>query len=154
MPQFSDKSKNRLATCHVALQRLFNAVIDRRDCTILCGRRSRAEQNRLYNMRPRRTHVRWPHSKHNVLDPADLSEAVDVAPWVPGTGVPWPQRGHRHYIKHLALWYNFAGYVQALAEDLFVPIRWGGDWDGDHIYTDQTFDDLVHFELIVRGENK
>jgi peptidoglycan L-alanyl-D-glutamate endopeptidase CwlK len=27
-------------------------------------------------------------------------------------------------------------------------IRWGGDWDGDQDFRDQTFDDLAHFELI------
>lgn len=27
-------------------------------------------------------------------------------------------------------------------------IRWGGDWDRDHDVKDQTFNDLVHFEVV------
>lgn len=30
-----------------------------------------------------------------------------------------------------------------------VKIRWGGDWDGDWIHTDQSFHDLPHFELVT-----
>jgi len=152
MPHFSTTSKERLATCHIALQRLFNAVIERRDCTVICGRRSQVEQNRLYGLG--RSKLTWPGSKHNVEDPVNLSEAVDVAPWIPGTGIPWPDAGRPDYIKTLAIWYNFIGYVQAMAEQLCVPIRCGHDWDGDLIYTDQTFDDLVHHELILSGEKQ
>ena len=33
------------------------------------------------------------------------------------------------------------------ARGLFIPLRWGGDWDMDHNFKDQKFDDLCHFEL-------
>ena len=42
---------------------------------------------------------------------------------------------------------SFAGYVQGVAEQLGIKIRWGGDWDSDFDFKDQTFNDLVHFEL-------
>ncbi len=42
--------------------------------------------------------------------------------------------------------YHFAGYVEGTADAHRIPIRWGGDWDRDHCLSDQTFDDLVHFE--------
>jgi peptidoglycan L-alanyl-D-glutamate endopeptidase CwlK len=33
------------------------------------------------------------------------------------------------------------------ALDCGVTLRWGGDWDGDGDQEDETFRDLVHFEL-------
>ncbi len=37
--------------------------------------------------------------------------------------------------------------MQQAAKDLKIEIRWGGDWDRDGDTTDQTFNDLVHWEL-------
>ena len=39
-----------------------------------------------------------------------------------------------------------------VAQDLDIPIRWGGDWDSDNNLNDQNFMDLVHFELKKQGE--
>ena len=33
------------------------------------------------------------------------------------------------------------------AKECGVTLRWGGDWDGDGDQKDETFRDLVHFEL-------
>ncbi len=35
----------------------------------------------------------------------------------------------------------------AAAHDLGIELRWGGDWDRDAEFDDQTFNDLPHFEL-------
>jgi len=43
---------------------------------------------------------------------------------------------------------HFAGVVRAVAYEMDISIRWGGDWDGDWNLFDQTFNDLVHFEVI------
>ena len=37
-------------------------------------------------------------------------------------------------------------HLLRVAAGLDIEIRWGGDWDGDNEFTDQSFDDLVHFE--------
>ena len=29
-----------------------------------------------------------------------------------------------------------------------IKLRWGGDWNDNKDFSDQTFDDLVHFELV------
>jgi hypothetical protein len=50
------------------------------------------------------------------------------------------------YAKDLARWYYFGGYVCGVAEELGIPIRWGGDWNGNRQVDDQSFDDLPHFE--------
>jgi peptidoglycan L-alanyl-D-glutamate endopeptidase CwlK len=49
--------------------------------------------------------------------------------------------------KDMKRFYYLAGIVKAVALARKVKIRWGGDWDGDHDFKDQTFNDLVHFEL-------
>jgi hypothetical protein len=42
----------------------------------------------------------------------------------------------------------FAGFVIGTAALMGISIRWGGDWDRDTYTKDNSFDDLVHFELI------
>jgi peptidoglycan L-alanyl-D-glutamate endopeptidase CwlK len=43
--------------------------------------------------------------------------------------------------------YVLAGYVLGIATRLGVPLRWGGDWNGNWSYRDQRFHDLGHLEL-------
>ena len=56
------------------------------------------------------------------------------------------------YVKQVARWYYFGGYVLGTADqmrrhgELTRPVRWGGDWNGDRQVDDQRFDDLPHFE--------
>ncbi len=131
--EYGAGSKRRLATCNNNLQMLFNAVGKRYACTILEGHRGEEKQNDLYEAK--RTKVKFPNSKHN----AKPSNGIDVAP----DPVRWSNDR-----KNLARFYHFAGYVKAVAEIMDIKIRWGGDWDGDRDFSDQTFDDLVHFEEI------
>ena len=132
MPKFSATSKRRLASCDLRLQYLFNNIIREYDCTIIDGHRPKARQDRLFELG--RSRARFPNSKHN----SKPSMAVDVVPYIKGTGVSWDSKQCAH----------FAGYVQAVASVLDTKIRWGGDWDGDHNLNDQKFNDMVHFELI------
>lgn len=46
-----------------------------------------------------------------------------------------------------ALYESIAKAFFKAAEQVGVQIRWGGDWDRDGDRSDQTFDDLCHFEL-------
>lgn len=76
-------------------------------------------------------------AKHVVGIGAPLSRAVDL--FVPG-------QPDGAYDKH-ALCY-LAGIMDAAASSLGVPIRWGGDFDGDGLLLeDGTFHDLPHFEI-------
>lgn len=134
MPAYSATSRERLVTCHVDLQEIFDEVIQHFDCTILEGHRSRERQNRL--QREGKSQVRWPNGKHNQMP----SEAVDAIPYP----IDWGDR------ERMTL---FAGYVIGVADQLFDlgrtnhRVRWGGDWDRDTEVKDNGFDDLVHFEL-------
>ena len=44
MPRYSETSAARLAECDQRLQRVFNYVIERVDCTIITGHRGEQEQ--------------------------------------------------------------------------------------------------------------
>lgn len=75
MPQFSQKSLDRLHTCHPLLQILMLGVVKRFDITVLCGHRGEAEQNAAYAAG--NSKLKWPKSKHNKVP----SEAVDIVPY-------------------------------------------------------------------------
>jgi len=151
MPRFSETSMSKLLTCDQRLQAIFEHVVGTYDCTIITGHRNMVEQNSHYNAG--RSKVVWPNSKHN----KSPSLAVDVAPYISGLGIPWPKSPvnwndppqRNTYQKDLAQFYHFAGYVMGIADFLDIPLRWGGDWDMDRDLRDNSFDDLVHFELIT-----
>ncbi len=50
--------------------------------------------------------------------------------------------------KERGSFYYLAGVIQSVARDMGVEIRWGGDWNGNLNFKDQTFDDLIHFEIV------
>jgi peptidoglycan L-alanyl-D-glutamate endopeptidase CwlK len=133
MPEFSTNSMKQLDTCDFKLQALFHKVIMLRDCTIIEGHRDAERQNEM--VRQGRSKLSWPDSRHN----SSPSRAVDVGPYYPGEGIPWDDR--QRFIF-------FAGYVFGVADDLRIPVRWGGDWDSDLTFTDQSFHDLPHWELV------
>lgn len=129
MPKFSKTSQDRLDTCHEDLQRLFERVVEEYDCSILCGHRGQEEQNRAFEKGLSK--LEFPKSKHNRTP----SFAVDVSPYP----VEW---------KNTMEWYHFAGYVKAIARDMGIRVRWGGDWDSDNDFEDQNFNDLPHWEIV------
>jgi peptidoglycan L-alanyl-D-glutamate endopeptidase CwlK len=126
MPTFSESSKEELATCDPRLQTLFNIVILHFDCKVLEGYRSETRQLDLYE----RGLSQVKRGNHNYSP----SRAVDVAPYP----IDWADT---------ARWYYFGGVVMGIAKILGLPIRWGGDWDGDTKVSDQGFNDLGHFEI-------
>ena len=132
--KFGRKSVMNYAQLSPELKRIAARALDYGiiDFSIDCAYRSKAEQNRLFNMEPPRTKVRWPRSKHNHLP----AIAMDLVPYVAGAS-SW-----NHY--HCSV---LAGLVLAAAFEEGVKLRWGGNWDMDsEPITDQDFQDLVHFE--------
>ena len=128
MPKFGSTSKKRLSTCEKDLQLLFKEVVRGFDCTIVCGYRGEKDQNEAYERG--NSKVKYPHGRHN----ANPSRAVDVAPYP----IDWSDRDRFNY---------FAGYVKGIASQMGIDVIWGGDWDNDTDLKDNSFDDLVHFEL-------
>ena len=126
MAKFGKRSKQKLYTCDDRLIKLFEEVVKTFDCTVTQGNRSVKEQLKLYE--DGKTKVKF--SKHNYIP----SCAVDITPYP----VDY-ENTDRHYY--------FGGYVLAVAKNMGIKVRWGGDWDGDRETKDQTFNDLVHFEV-------
>ena len=128
MPRFSRASTHQLRTCDQRLQDLFQEVVKRYDCTIIKGHRGQREQDQAFA--EGKSKLKWPNGNHNQYP----SKALDAAPYP----IDW---------NNMKRFYHFAGYVQRVAEEMGIPLRWGGDWDGDLDFSDQTFNDLVHFEI-------
>ena len=132
MPKFSTTSIERLKTCHPWLQDICNEIIKHFDCTIVYGHRNKVQQTIAFQ--ENKSKVEWPNSKHNKTP----SLAVDVAPYLNGK-ISW----NTYHCLYLA------GMIMGIASQLKIPLRYGGDWDmDDEVITDQTFQDLVHFEII------
>lgn len=129
MPHFNTTSKKRLATCDDRLQKIFKTVIIHFDCSILEGHRSEEKQNKALEAKV--TQLPWSKSKHN----KEPSLAIDALPYP----IDWND------IKRM---YYFAGFVMAIAKGIYIPLRWGGDWDLDTEILDNRFNDLGHFELL------
>ena len=150
MPRFGRGSKGKLETCSSVIRGVFNSVVQAFDNSILEGRRTLERQRELLKKGATKTL----NSKH--IAPDGQSKAVDAAPYP----IKWPKQEIINrvnaqisedaelgkYIKDLARFYAFGGFVKGVAHEQGVKIRWGGDWDGDWDFSDQTFDDLVHFE--------
>lgn len=145
--KFSNSSQKKLNSCDLRLIQLFNTVIKDYDCTVLYGHRSPQEQFELWQEGREFINGKWEitgtvktymdgHnniSKHNIYP----SPAIDVAPFIKGK-VSF-NRDHCVY---------FAGIVMRIAEERGLKLVWGGNWNrDDEIMTDQTFQDLLHFEL-------
>jgi len=137
MPAFSSASANRLAAAHPSLQKIFNTAIANYDCTILETARELDRQQALM----RQGLTKTLDSKHLVQSDG-WAHAADVAPW------PIPRNWGRDSAKTMAQFYHFGGYIRALADAMGVALRWGGDWNSNNRFEDQSFDDLVHFELV------
>jgi peptidoglycan L-alanyl-D-glutamate endopeptidase CwlK len=143
LPFFAPRSRVQLATCDQRLVDLFNEVIKGTDCIVLQGARSAAEQAENVRKGVSKTQ----DSKHVTDESHPLARAADVAPFP----LVWPdatKQSPLEYAKTIGRFYHFAGVVQECARLMSIPIRWGGDWDRDGDFTDQTFDDLDHFELV------
>jgi len=152
---YSASSQSRLHTCEPELIEVFEYVLPVFDHTILEGARTYERQEELYYGTPQRTKTL--KSKHVVVKPGELSHAVDAVPYpfswdFEGELLAAVRRGDqeetRRILHHIQRWSLFVGHVLMAAAALFVPLRWGGDWDGDKDLADQDFDDWPHFETM------
>ena len=124
MPRFGKRSKQRLKGVDTKLVNVLNELIKIMDVTIIEGLRTQERQDELVAKGASKTR----YSKHI------QGKAVDLAPYP----IDWEDRERFHYM---------GGMVRGKAQELNVPVRWGGDWDSDGEIKDNSFDDLVHVEI-------
>lgn len=127
MPKFSQKSLERLATCHPDLQDLCDEAIKTVDFMVICGHRGEAEQNKAFA--EKKSKLKFPHSKHNKLP----SHAVDLAPVKYMNGKVTIDWNDIKAFKTLAM------HVINIANEKGLPLEWGGNWT--------KFKDYPHFQL-------
>jgi len=99
------------------------------DCKVISGRRGKEEQDYLFDTG--RSKLQYPDSEHN----EEPSKAIDVIPYP----IDWSDR------ERMTL---FAGIMLGIASEIGVTLRWGGDWDRDTQLSDNSWDDLAHFEIV------
>ena len=141
--RFGKSSERRLLTIHpgpvlVVREAIALGLID---FGIIHGFRGKELQNQLF--RDGDSEKPWPESKHNILHPTTgkpWSGAFDIAIYIDGQ-ISWKKE---YYVYA-------AGMMQACGKELGIPLRWGGNWDMDgEPLTDQKFQDLGHFERIIK----
>lgn len=141
MYYFNDRSKAKLETCHPDLVLIMNEAIKVIDFTVLEGARSDDMQKEYFAQGRSKLDGVTKKSKHQVSADQPLSRAVDIAPWP----VVWNDTSKFCFL---------AGVIKGVAAALYSRgeiknrIRWGGDWNDNNDFKDQSFVDLPHFELI------
>ena len=131
MPIYSKRSNNKLSTCDKRLQLVFNEVIKHFDNTILDGYRCYDDQQRLF--KEGKSQLQYPNSKHNIF----RAEAVDAAPYP----IDFNDLDRFRY---------FAGFVMGIATAFRIKLKWGGDWNMNTEIKDNKFNDLCHYELVIK----
>ena len=130
MYSFGSTSQERLEQLDIRLQDILKEAIKFYDFSIITGYRNKEEQEKMFNQG--KSKLRYPKSKHN----QNPSKAVDIAPYP----IDWNDTNRFVYL---------AAIIQYIAFSKGVKIRWGGNSDMDNdIIKDQTFNDLLHFEIV------
>ena len=170
MYAFGRKSLAQLKTLHPDLNRILTELIKTYDFSVQEGIRSAVRQNFLFTATPPRTTLDGykKKSKHQgrkckqseaaigadgemVRDEDGspiCSYAVDITPYKRGVN-PYSEKE-----LDLRRFYFMMGKAKAISDRLFEEgknthrLRLGMDWDSDDIYTDQSFHDLPHLELV------
>lgn len=144
MPNFSKNSLDKLNTCHEDIIIILSRLIELYDFSVIEGHRSQETQMKYFAEGKSKLDGVASLSKHQSYP----SMAVDIMPWAAGTNAfSGKEKDNRRF-------YTMMGMVKAIAAQLKAEglithnVRFGLDWDNDEIYTDQTFDDLPHFELV------
>lgn len=146
MPKFSKSSLEKLKGCHYDLKYIMNEAIRHIDFFVSEGYRNKAGQDLAYNSGASK--VQYPNGKHNRTP----SIAVDI--------YPYPFDFSDKTVQNINRCYYLAGHIMAIADILREEgtithkVRWGGDWNSNDIFSDESFRDLGHFELVIAEKYK
>ena len=137
MPYFGSASMANLVTCSENLQLICKEAIQIIDFSVLEGHRTIKKQEEYFKQGRSKLDGVTIKSKHQ----SSPSRAVDIMPYpaILGGANVWEDT-RRFYV--------LAGVIMAVSHSLSILLRWGGDWDSDQNFTEQSFNDLPHFELM------
>lgn len=125
--KLSSKSEVRLSQVHPDLQKVIREAFNTMpfDVTVLEGLRSNERQAELFKSGASKVR----RSKHQD------GVAVDIAPYP----IDWNDKNRFN---------EMAKHVLIASKSLGIPVRWGGDWNMNGDWKDESFYDGPHFELI------
>jgi len=132
---FGSSSEKRLKTVSPLLQKIMRKSLE----TSLIdfgipqhgGKRTASEQCELFKQGLSKCDGVKKLSRHQ------SGNAIDIVAFVNG------------YTYDQKYYYMLGHHILQTAKSMGITnLRWGGDWDGDFDLSDQTFNDLVHFELV------
>jgi len=138
MPKFSKKSLELLSMCHPDIIIVCNELIKYVDFTVLPSTVRTVEEQKKFVAEGKSKTM---DSKHLIGDKRNKSDAVDITPYP----IDWNDKQRQAYL---------AGWFLAIAAQLFnfgvikSKFRWGGDWNRNNNFKDETFLDPEHFERI------
>ncbi|MBE16539.1 MAG: hypothetical protein Unbinned6354contig1000_28 [Prokaryotic dsDNA virus sp.] len=134
--KLSESSKKNLATCNLCIVDAVEYALQFVDIGVVCGHRPISVQMSLMEQGLTKTL----DSKHCRLP----SHAVDLMIYVAGFGYVTEKTDPEKYRQYYG---RLAGILETYCHHHGLHFRWGGDWDKDDSFNDQSFDDLVHFEI-------
>lgn len=137
--QFGTRSRGNLGSCHPRLIDVAEAAlrVSPYDFSIIEGHRSLERQAALYRAGKSQIDGISRKGNHNYSP----SRAFDFLPYPSNVnGVPTWEDHQRFCV--------IAGVIIATGNRLGIPLRWGGDWDGDGNNADASLHDLPHIELL------
>jgi peptidoglycan LD-endopeptidase CwlK len=140
MAKFSESSLTKLNTCHPDIISVCNKLIERYDFFVAEGHRGEKEQNEAYEKGFSK--LKFPFGNHNKYP----SDAVDI--------YPYPFNFSDKSVQNINRCYYLAGHFMGIADMLYdskiitSKFRWGGDWNSNDIFSDESFRDLGHFEIV------
>ena len=137
------RSRQHLKGVHPKLVAVIERAIQitKQDFTVICGVRTKEEQQRLYDQ-GRKTPgpiVTWTLNSRHLPAKDGLGYAVDLVP----SPVDWNDPKKFNAI---------ADAMFAAAKELGVKLRWGADWDMDGKPRERGEGDSPHFELAITAE--
>ena len=139
MFRLSERSLSILKECDMRLQKITFELLKTYNISVLEGYRDKETQDNYFNKGLSK--LRFPKSKHNQKP----SKAIHLVPYP----IDWGESDNAHHNTiALSRFYFMAGKINEIARVFGYTVRWGGDWDSDNDFFDQTFNDLSHFELI------
>ena len=136
--QLGFRSRQKLQGVHPKLVAVVERAIQitKQDFSVLCGVRTKAEQQALYDQ-GRKTPgpiVTWTLKSRHLPAADGLGHAVDLIP----SPVDW---------NDLKKFNAISEAMFAAAKELGVNLRWGADWDQDGNPRERGETDSPHFEL-------
>jgi peptidoglycan L-alanyl-D-glutamate endopeptidase CwlK len=148
---FGNESRIKLSTAHPDLQKLFERVNEWCQCTIFTGSRSKAEQEDFFygtnktGINPDKKKLSKTLDSKHLIQSDGFSHAIDAGP----DPVEWESANYKLDCIY------FAGLVMYIAQEMYNKgeiahkIRYGGDWNKNGIISDESFQDIDHFEIIA-----